>query len=305
METGRRPSRSPAQGGPSGSSFAVWYEDEITSSPSVLPQGPPWEEDGEENPEAALLEDISIGQIGEDEAGRSFQLLQAEGPYGNPARLLVRCIDNGEVFWVDTTARHTVLADTVSYGKLLERELQEWLRSEGYKGSAEDALWRMKDQGLWDWQVRYPSRSVTLIGNWLLHESPGERGIQRLFVQKEHLPRAQEIFEGWARDIETYPTIKQYKDDLSQGKIPSPEDETDRLRQSVWKALLGARQIGFAVSDLQDAARVQKSSDLQDELLSLSIDLMETTPLPRTEDPDFIGRVAPLWRRMAAICLEQ
>lgn len=305
MEIGRRPSRSPLLGGPQQSSFVVYEENEITLRPTLLPQGPSPIEDGEENPEAALLDDISIGQIGKDEQGNSFQLLRAEGAYKKPHRVLLRCLDNGEVFWVDTAAQHTVIAETVSYGKLLEKDLQAWLEREGGSGTAEDALWRMKDKGLWDWQVRYPTRGITLIGNWILHETPQSGPSNHWFIQKENLPRAQEIFEEWALDIETYPQIERYREELLRGNAPNPEDETDKLRRSVWSALLGARQIGFAADDLQKAARLQQSDDLQEELLSLSVDLMETRPLPKIGDNDFVITVAPLWRRIAAIRLEQ
>ena len=269
-----------------------------TRTPSVVPQGPPLLEDAERNPEAAALCDISLGQIGKDLQGHSFQLIRTSGE-AVPRKILLRCLDTEETFWIDTNKEPSVLADTVSYGELPEDQLLRW------RGSLEAAVWEMRDHGLWDMQIQDRRGTWTLIGNWILHEVPRVPWGRRRDGAKRYSNAAQACWEmdQHARDVEIYPLIKSYADDLDRGVSPRIEDATDRIRHSVRLGLLGRVHPMHVASDLYSAAQQQQSRDLQSSLASLAAGVLSLGDTS-IEDDDGIDKIAPLWRRISLLRLE-
>lgn len=288
---------SPSSGGLARHDF--FRADPTTGNPRILPQSlPELDEWGDENTEATPLLDIAIGQAGEDAAGNHFQLLEA---FTRSSCAIVRCLESDEVFEVTLPNSILLRQESVAYPKFTDSELERWGESCGY-GGREDALWRLRNEGLWDVQVRDRSEMVTQIGNWVLIERPsGEKTAHRFSRESA----AASILEERALNVEAYPGIERFYEKMVSGTLPGSKDETELLRQKICRALLGQGSISAARDALEDAARRVSDDDTEDDLLSLSLRLGEIDPLPHLDDRDFVRRVVPLWRRIMSIRLDR
>lgn len=289
--------QSPSSGGLTKHDF--FMAEPTTDNPSILPQSLPEKDEwGDENTEVTPLLDISIGQAAQDAQGNHFQLLEA---FTRSSCAIVRCLESGEVFEVSRPRSILLREKGVAYPKFTDWELDQWAKDCGY-GGKEDALWRLRSEGLWDMQVRDRGEIVTKLGNWLIIESPGGNVLFRRFSQEAV---AAQLIEERALNVEMYPAIERFNENIIFGTLPGARDETEALRQQVCRALLGDGTISRAADALSDAARGVGDKETEEALLNLSLRLRETSPLPDLHDEDFVRRIAPLWRGVMSIRLDR
>jgi len=294
---------SPASGGAEEAPFLRRLIDgPHVANPSFLPQGPAKKEDGEDNPEAALIEDIAPGQIGEDLQGRSFQLLASEGQ--PPQRLLIRSLANEEVFWVDAASEPTLKAETLSYRTLPPQQLVAWAKECQYGSDAEDALWAMKEKGFFDMQVRDRTVTLTLIGNWIIRDRPESPDNPEPSYSQYSSPRTAGIVARlFAENVETYPAIQDFNQRMQSRTLPGVDSAREELRQNLFRALIGGYSRKKAADDLEEEARRESQATTQNSMLSLSLGFRELDPLPKIDDPLFLQRIGPLWKMVSQINL--
>jgi hypothetical protein len=221
-----------------------------------------------------------------------------------PKSVLLLSLESGEAFWAGRG--YTLLFDTVAYQNLTSDHLRDWAREDRPGASEEDAVWKLLELGLFDMQVRDRGVQYTLIDDWIVREKPKDLGSPMRFLRnKQRLSAdiygsgAREIIEGHLRNVETYPAIAEFHQRMIGGTLPAPNDNTDRLRESLRKALLGGRATRAAIIDLQNASSGQNNSE---ELLELAFE-MKAYQAPEINEDEFLSRVAPLWRRVSRLQL--
>lgn len=284
---------SPSSGGARRASFLqIWKNTERTDNPSLTPQGPPKWEDGEDNPEAAAIEDIALGQIGKDLQGHSFQVLEVEGD--PPARVLLRSVEREEVFWSDLSTEPTLLFDSLSYRRLSRSFLQRLARG----GDPVQFLWQMREGGFFDLEVQDRQMRITLVGDWILRYGRDALGDQIESAEKFASPRiARVVAERFAENVETYPAIEDFYRRMQARSLPLPGSRAEELRQEALRFLLLDKEKNELLREIEEEASRQKEK--ADELLRLALLIREATGLPSFHDPFFLQRVAPLWRQVS------